>query len=388
MRKTKKNSKQKMAYKFLAKPNSEQIIMFSKTFGCCRKLWNLMLDDHNFFYAQLGKYLYVTPADYKELDEYAYLREVDSLALANVQMNLESAFSAFFAKKAKYPRFKSKKSRQSYTTNNVNNAIRLENINNKDYIKLPKVGLVEINKHRTVQGKIKNVTVSKDTDDRYYVSIITELEVEYPELILSVRKEQINAMDYKSDGLYQDANGVCNMPKYYKNSQNKLSKLQRSLSKKQKDSNNYKKQVKKIGKLSKHISNQRLDYLHKDSTAIAKQYQFVIVEDLDLKQISSKKTKYHLGKATNDNGFGIYRTLLDYKLKRNGGLLIKTNKYFASTQICSCCGYKNSELKDLSIRKWTCPQCGQVHDRDQNSVSNLLSEGIRILETEYKVKVI
>ena len=168
MRKTKKNSKQKMAYKFLAKPILEQIIMISKTFGCCRKLWNLMLDDHNFYYSQLGKYLYVTPADYKELEEYAYLREVDSLALANVQMNLESAFSAFFAKKAKYPKFKSKKSRQSYTTNNVNNAIRLENKDGKDYIKLPKIGLVEIIKHRTVKGKIKNVTISKDTDDRYY----------------------------------------------------------------------------------------------------------------------------------------------------------------------------------------------------------------------------
>lgn len=388
MRKTKKNSKQKMAYKFLAKPNTEQIIMISKTFGCCRKLWNLMLDDHNFYYSQLGKYLYVTPADYKELDEYAYLKEVDSLALANVQMNLDSAFGAFFKKKAKYPKFKSKKSRQSYTTNNVNNSIRLESKNGKDYIKLPKVGLVEIIQHRNIEGKIKNVTVSKDTDDRYYVSIVTELETELPELISSVRKEQINAMDYKSDGLYQDTNDVCNMPKYYKDSQEKLAKLQRGLSKKQKNSNNYKKQLKKVGKLSKHISNQRLDYLHKDSTAITKQYQFVIVEDLDLKQISSKKTKYHLGKATNDNGFGIYRTLLEYKLKRCGGLLIKTNKYFASTQICSCCRYKNSELKDLSIRKWTCPQCGQVHDRDQNSVSNLLNEGIRILKNDYKVKVV
>ena len=388
-RKTKKNSNIKTAYKFLAYPNSKQKEIFAKTFGCCRKLWNVMLDDHNFYYKQMGEYLYVTPADYKELDEYSYLNEVDSLALANVQMNLDLAFTNFFNKKSKYPKFKSKNKRQSYTTNYVNNNIRLEEVNNKTYIKLPKAGLVEINKHRNIKpGKIKNVTVSMETNGNYYISIMVETNISIPDKINVIQKDKINALDYKSDGLYQDKAGVCNMPKYYKDAQKKLKRQQRCLSKKQKGSNNYNKQKKKLSKCHKHIANQRLDFLHKDSTKITNLYDIVIVEDINLKTISSSKSKYKLGKATCDNGYGIYLSMLNYKLERKGGLLIKADKYFASSQTCSNCGYKNTEVKDLSIREWTCSECGTVHNRDENAVNNLYNYGIDYITNKLKLDIV
>ena len=178
------------------------------------------------------------------------------------------------------------------------------------------------------------------------------------------------------------------MPKYYKDAQKKLKRQQRCLSKKQKGSNNYNKQKKKLSKCHKHIANQRLDFLHKDSTKITNLYDIVIVEDINLKTISSSKSKYKLGKATCDNGYGIYLSMLNYKLERKGGLLIKADKYFASSQICSNCGYKNTEVKDLSIREWTCPECGTVHNRDENAVNNLYNYGIDYITNKLKLDIV
>jgi len=237
--------------------------------------------------------------------------------------------------------------------------------------------LVRIKKHRKVEGLIKQATITKTKSGEYYVSIMVETDKVYE----SKEIKSINALDYKSDGLYVDRNGVCNMPHFYKESQEKLAKLQRQLSKKKKGSNNYNKQKKKLAKFSEHVSNQILDFLHKESTKITNLYDAVIVEDIDLKEISSSKSKYHLGKATTDNGYGMFVSMLDYKLKRKGGILIKADKYFASSQICSCCGYQNKDVKDLSVRNWICPKCKTNHDRDKNAVKNLLNYGIKYLES-------
>ena len=171
------------------------------------------------------------------------------------------------------------------------------------------------------------------------------------------------------------------MPKFYKSSQARLKTYQKDLSRKNKSSNNYKKQKIKLAKFNEHIKNQRLDFLHKQSNMITKYYDVVVVENLDLKKISSSKSKYHLGKATNDNEYNMFINMLDYKLKNKGGILIKADKFYASSQICSCCGYQNKDVKDLSIRTWTCPSCDITHDRDENAVKNLLNYGIKYLDT-------
>jgi len=324
--KTKKNNKIKRAYKYVILPNKEQIILFAKTFGCCRKYWNIALDGENAYYKETGEFKINTPASYKK--ECPYLKEIDSLALANEQLRLNQAFKSFFKKESGYPKYKSKNDKQSYTTNVVNNNICLLKMNKKDYIKLPKIGLVRIKLHRKLKGKIKSVTITKEKSGKYYISILCEQR----NIKTKCDKIKIDALDYKSDGLYQDINGSCNMPKYYSDSQKRRRKLQKDLSRKVKGSNNYNKQKVKLAKFSEHVANQRSDFLHKQSSMITKCFDVVVVEDLNLKQISSSKSKYHLGGATLDNGYGMFIKMLDYKLQNKGGMLIKINNSSACAQ--------------------------------------------------------
>ena len=373
--KHKKTNKILKAFKFEMYPNKVQASELVCTFGCCRKYYNLALDDEQIEYKNSGKHIIKTPASYKK--DYLYLKDIDSLALANEQLRLNQAFKSFFDKRSGYPKYKSKNDKQSFTTNVVNDNIKLVKKDGIDYIKLPKIGLVKIKLHRKTKGILKSVTITKEKSGKYFISLLFEQE----EIKSCYDKTKIDALDYKSDGLYVDLNGNCDMPKFYKSSQARLKTYQKDLSRKNKSSNNYKKQKIKLAKFSEHIKNQRLDFLHKQSTKITNLYDVVIVENLDLKKISSSKSKYHLGKATNDNGYNMFINMLDYKLKNKGGILIKADKYYPSSQICSCCGYQNKEVKDLSVRSWTCPCCGITHDRDENAVKNLLNYGIKYLDT-------
>jgi putative transposase len=187
-------------------------------------------------------------------------------------------------------------------------------------------------------------------------------------------------LDYKSDGLYVDSEGNdCDMPHYYRLSQDKLAKSQRKLKHKTIGSNNYRKQQKKIAKIYSYIANQRKDFLHKKSTEIAIQYTCVCVVNLNMRSMANKG--FGNGKATLDNGYGMFVNFLEYKLKDRGGYLIKVDKWFPSSQLCHWCGYRSKNLKDLRIRKWDCPHCGHKGiDRDWNSAINIKIEGLRILE--------
>lgn len=308
------------AIKYRLYPNEDQKQKFIQTFGCCRKIWNLMLSDKINYYKVNKKSLQTTPAQYKK--DYPYLKEVDSLALANVQMHLQAAYANFFRnKRVGFPRFKSKKtSRNIYTTNNQNGTIALSN----NTIKLPKIGKVKaiIHKEPNSDWKLKSATISQDSDGKYYVSVLFT----YKENIQKINEvDKTIGLDYKSDGLYADSNGqVCGSPKYYHKSQNKLAKLQRQLSRKQKGSNNRNKARIKVARLQKHTSNQRLDFLHKKSTEIANLYDVVCVETLDMKSMSKKG--FGNGKATLDNGYGLFLNLLEYKLNDRGKYLIKVDK--------------------------------------------------------------
>lgn len=357
--------------------------MFAKTFGCCRKVYNLMLSDKIEGYKATGKFPTVTPAKYK--NDYPYLREVDSLALANKQMDLQEAFRNTFSKSRKkkngFPKFKSAKhSRKSYTTNNQKGTVAI--IDNK-CIKLPKIGKVKAVIHRVPDDSwtIKSATVSQESDGKYYISVLFEFENTVNPYVAD--KTNAIGLDYASDGLYVDSNGNTGTNhKYYRESHNKLAKAQRKLSRMQGSkkhevkSNNYIKQLRKVNKIHRHIANQRLDNLHKISTEIANQYDVVCVESLNMKVMSNKG--FGNGKANLDNGYGMLLSMLEYKLSDRNKYLIKVDKWFPSSQICHCCGMLHPEMKNLAIRKMTC-NCGLTISRDQNAAINILKEGLRLL---------
>ena len=363
------------AIKYRLEPNKEQIVLFEKTFGCCRKVWNLMLADRKEAYDKEKKTLLPTPARYKA--EYEYLKEVDSLALANVQRDLEQAYKNFFkVKGVGFPQFKAKKtSRKTYTTNNQHGTVEIRR--DKSAIRLPKAGEVKAVLHRLPPDDwvLKSATVSRTSSGKYYCSVLFEFKGDagfIPEPVLNAI-----GLDYKSDGLYMDSDGnVCGSPRCYRKAQGKLKKEQRKLRHKTRNSNNYEKQKNKIARVHEKISNQRKDFLHKESAAIAKRYDLVAIESLNMKDLSRKQA--HNGKATLDNGWGMFTLFLEYKLRDKGGVLIKVDKWFPSSQVCHICGHKYEGTKDLHIRRWVCPQCGTEHNRDLNAAINIREEGIRM----------
>ena len=376
------------AIKYRAYPTTEQSVMFAKTFGCCRKVHNLMLSDKIESYKSTGKFVTVAPAKYKK--DYPYLREVDSLALANKQMDLQEAFRNCFSKSRKknngFPKFKSAKhTRKSYTTNNQKGTVAITN----NSIRLPKIGHVKAIIHRKPDDNwsIKSATVSQESDGKFYISVLFEIAG----TINTYVADTTNAigLDYASDGLYVDNNGnVGTNHKYYRESHDKLAKAQRRLSRMQGakkheiKSKNYIKQLRKLNKIHRHISNQRLDNLHQISTKIANLYDVVCVESLNMKLMSNEGLGN--GKATLDNGYGMFLSMLEYKLSERNKYLVKVDKWFPSSQICHCCGEVHPEMKNLTIRTMKC-DCGLTISRDQNAAINILREGLRILNESFVV---
>ena len=363
-----------MGYKYRIYPTDEQATQIDKTIGCARFIYNQLLDDFNVAYKQYGVSNFRSaPADYKGL--YKWLYDVDSLALCNAQLNLGKAIDSFFSGNAGKPKFKSKrKSRLSYTTNYVNNNIKLTD----KAIKLPCIKQpIKIKLHRPQPSgsTIKSVTVSKTKSGKYFVSILFKL----PDVVVTskpVTTDTTIGLDYASNGLYVDSNNNCaNYPKYYRQSENKLKRAQKKLSKKVNGSKNRQKACLKVAKLYEKVANQRADYLHKLSRQLVTDYSCVCLEDLNMQSMSQT---LKLGKATMDNGFGMFRVMLNYKAKQTGTTVVKVGKHYASSKLCNHCGHKNTELK-LSDRKWVCKHCGSVIARDYNAACNIRDEGLRLL---------
>ena len=370
-----------MAYRYRLYPDAEQEVMLKKTFGCCRFVYNRMLSDKTAAYEKDGKIPRITPAAYKE--EFEWLKEVDSLALANAQLHLEAAYARFFDKTVnRKPRYKSRHDhRQSYTTNVVNGNIRIEG----SRLRLPKVGKVKMRLHREApeEWKLKSVTVCREASGEYYASILYELPGSENQAAREVQEEhekkeepgRILGIDYAMQGLAVFSDGTrADYPGYYRKGQERVGREQKKLSRCRKGSRNYEKQRRRVAKCHQKVKNQRKDYLHKLSCQIAERYDAVAVEDIDMKAMSQG---LHFGKSVMDNGFGVFRRMLSYKLERQGKELVKIDRFYPSSKRCSCCGAVKKEL-GLGERIYIC-ECGNRMDRDVNAAINIREEGRRLL---------
>ena len=355
------------AYKYRIYPNKEQINYLQKTFGCTRFIYNQMLADRIKSYEEnkdldIKIIKYPTPAQYKK--EYEWLKEVDSLALANAQMNLDKAYKNFFRDKSVgFPKFKSKKNNhKSYTTNNQNGTIYIEN----NRIKIPKLkSMIKIKQHREFVGLIKSCTMSQNPSGKYFISILVDTEnIQLPKLDTKVGID----LGIKEFAITSDGEMFSN-PKWLKKSEKRLRKLQKDLSRKQKGSNNRRKDRLKVAKLHEKISNQRKDYLHKISHYIISENQVIVIEDL---KVSNMIKNHKLAKSIADVSWSEFRRQLEYKSEWYGRELIIAPSNYASSQLCSNCGNKSSQTKDLSCRTYICPVCGMEMDRDINASKNLL----------------
>ena len=372
----KKNIQYKQrAIKIRIFPSDAQKKQITRTFGCCRFVWNKMLSDEQLFYYATDKHFIPTPAKYK--NEFPFLKEVDSLALANTQIDIKNAFSKFFAGDAEYPRFKSKKNpKKSYTTNcqhkDVHATIRLVHKG----VRLPLLGIVPAKIHRTPMPgwKLMSATVSETQSGKYYCSLLYEIE-EPVHIPVDPTEGTSIGLDYSSPNFYVDCNGYSpEKSRWFRASEEKLGKLQRRLTRMEKGSKNYAEQLHRIQVLQEHIAAQRLDFTHKESRRIANAYNAVCVEDINLRAMAGS---LHLGKSTNDNGFGMFRNQLEYKLMDQGKPLIKVGKWFPSTKTCHVCGFINGEVV-LGVQEWICPSCGTSLLRDHNAAINIRNEGIRL----------
>lgn len=377
------------AIKYRLKPTKEQIIFFEKNFGCSRFVWNQMLSVFKENFNNHENVVIPTPASLKK--DYPFLKEVDSLALSNIQQRFNQTKNQFFkslkgerkGEKLGFPKFKSKRQlKKTYTTNNQSGTIAIQD--NK--IKLPKIGQVKAVIHRLPKEDwvLRSATISCDVDGCYYISILFDFE-QKTEL-----KSEVNSaigIDYTSNGF-----GITNFgdqlkySNHFYENQEKLALEQQKLSRKSLHSKSWCRQLKRINKIHKKISNQRKDFSHKLSYLLAEEFDLVAVEGMNMKNIAQS---LNLGKATNDNGFGMFRGFLKYKLAERGKHYYEVNQFTPTSTVCSYCGaYHKDIVNSLAVRSWTCPDCGTHHDRDVNAAKNILQHGLNALnELEIKIEL-
>lgn len=397
-------------YKFKIVPTDEQKEFFLQSFGCARKIYNLyvselyeQLEENNYENGlikksdiKLSKY-----TDFKK--QYDYMKDIDSQCLSSAKMDFNNAITRFnkeydkktYTKRSRkrektlgikptfkdlkgLPKYRSiKKNDFSYRTYNqsMGNKWNLITLVDKE-LKIPKLKtLIKVKQHRPLpkDSIIKNCTISMDNKGVFYVSLCVEYTINIKPK--QVNKNKILGLDYSQQDFYADSNGKkSNYPHYYRKSEEKLKKLQRSLSRKELKSNNWQKQKQKITTLQKHVANQRIDWIHKESRDIANNYDAVIVEDIDLRNMAQC---LKLGKNLHDNGFGMFRTFLKYKLEEQGKQFIKVDKWFPSSKMCNCCGTIKNDLQ-LSDRWYQC-DCGYENDRDYNAALNIRDCGTRLI---------
>lgn len=368
------------AYKYRIYPNKKQEELIQKTFGCCRFVYNQSLSYRKEKYEtekiSLNRFDCNNWKNKFLKNKYEWLNEVDKFALDNAITNMDKAYQKFFKYCGRYPKFKSKHEKtKTYTTNctytSTKPNIEVSFENNK--VKLPKLKWIKAKIHREFTGIIKSATISQVPSGKYFISVLVETEhipMESTDCVIGI---DLGIKDLLITSDREKFDNIRTTKKY----EDKLAKAQRKLSHKVKGSKNWDKQRIKAAKIYEKIHNTRIDNLHKISHKLVSENQVIVSEDL---AVSNMIKNHNLAKAISDCGWYELTRQISYKSDWNNRQYIKIGRFTKSSHPCNVCGYINVGTKDLSVRKWTCPQCGTVHDRDVNAAINILNEGLRILE--------
>ena len=360
------------AFKYRLYPTDSQAEKINQNIGCARFVYNQLLDNRIKVYKETKQKSKKTYYDLKK--EYSFLKQADSRALLNAREALDEAYNKFFKEpNTGFPKFKSKhKCRWSYTTDNNNNAIHFKG----NRLQLPKVGAIKVVQHRAIEGRIISATISHERSGEYYASILCEIN--NPEALPDTEKKVgidlgLHDLVVCSDGQRVES------PKHFRKAEQRLAKAQRKFARTQKGSNGHEKQRMKVAKCYQKIKNQRNDFLQKLSTKLINENQVICLEDLSVKRMVKN---HKLAKSVYDASFAKFVLMLEYKALWYGRTIVKIDRFYPSTQICSSCGFHNTSLrglKGLKVREWICPECGEVHDRDLNASRNILKEGLKVL---------